>query len=72
MTANSDFAALGRAYGMHAERVAATADFPATFARAVSSPTGALPDLDISPEALTPGRTLSQIRAAALGDKEDA
>ena len=72
MTANPDFSALGRAYGMHAERVATTADFPAAFARAVASPMGALLDLDISPEALTPRRTLSQIRAAALGAKEDA
>jgi acetolactate synthase-1/2/3 large subunit len=63
---NPDFVALARAYGFHAERVAATADFPDAFARALASPNGAVLDLDISPEALTPRQTLSQIRAAAL------
>jgi acetolactate synthase I/II/III large subunit len=63
---NPDFVALARAYGFHAERVAATADFPGAFARALASPNGAVLDLDISPEALTPRQTLSQIRAAAL------
>ena len=63
---NPDFVALARAYGFHAERVATTADFPAAFARAMDSKTGAVLDLDISPEALTPRQTLSQIRAAGL------
>ena len=66
---NPDFAALARAYGMHGERVAATADFPAAFARARESNTGAVLDLDISAEALTPRQTLSQMRAAALKAK---
>ena len=38
---NPDFVALAAAYGTHAERVTATADFPAAFARALASPTGA-------------------------------
>lgn len=63
---NPDFAALARAYGFHAERVETTADFPAAFARARASKTGAVLDLNISPEALTPRQTLSQMRAAAL------
>ena len=63
---NPDFVALARAYGFHAERVATTADFPAAFARAMDSKTGAVLDLDISPEALTPRQTLSQIRATGL------
>lgn len=63
---NPDFVALGRAYGFHAERVAKTEDFPAAFARALASKTGAILDLDISPEALTPRQTLSQMRQAAL------
>ncbi|WP_127103956.1 thiamine pyrophosphate-dependent enzyme [Pararhodobacter zhoushanensis] len=63
---NPDFAALARAYGFHGERVATTADFPAAFERALASKTGAVLDLDISPEALTPRQTLSQMRAAAL------
>lgn len=39
---NPDFAALGRAYGMHGERVERTADFAAALERALESPTGAL------------------------------
>ena len=66
---NPDFAALARAYGYHGERVGHTADFPAAFARALASRTGAVLDLDISPEALTPRQTLSQMRAAALAAK---
>jgi len=65
-----DFAALARAYGFHGERVTRTADFPAAFARALASKTGAVLDLDISPEALTPRQTLSQMRAAALAAKD--
>ncbi|MEZ5753560.1 MAG: thiamine pyrophosphate-binding protein [Paracoccaceae bacterium] len=67
---NPDFAALARAYGFHAERVSRTEDFAAAFARALASGTGAVLDLDISPEALTPRQTLSQMRAAALAAKE--
>lgn len=63
---NPDFTRLARAYGFHGERVAETADFPAAFARAMSCPTGAVLDLAISAEALTPRQTLSEIRDAAL------
>jgi acetolactate synthase-1/2/3 large subunit len=63
---NPDFAALARAYGYHAERVATTADFAAAFDRALQSKTGAVLDLDVSPEALTPRQTLSQMRSAAF------
>lgn len=61
-----DFAMLARAYGFHGERVESTDAFPEAFARAVASPTGAVLDLVISDEALTPRQTLSQMRAAAL------
>ncbi len=63
---NPDFVQLARAYGFHAERVEVTGDFAAAFDRARASSTGAVLDLNISPEALTPRQTLSQIRAAAL------
>ncbi|OOY27023.1 thiamine pyrophosphate-binding protein [Thioclava sp. L04-15] len=66
MTANPDFAALARAYGFHGERVERTEDFAAAFERALASPTGAVLDLVISPEALTPRQTLSQMREGAL------
>ncbi|WP_322047911.1 thiamine pyrophosphate-binding protein [Paraburkholderia sp. J67] len=63
---NPDFVALARAYGFHAERVETTADFAAAFERAMASSSGAVLDLNISAEALTPRQTLSQMRAAAL------
>lgn len=66
---NPDFVMLARAYGYHAERVERTEDFPAAFARALASRTGAVLDLNISPEALTPRQTLSQMRATALAAK---
>ena len=44
----------------------------AAFARALASGTGALLDLVISPEALTPRQTLTQMRDAALAAKETA
>ena len=65
---NPDFAALARAYGFHGERVETTEDFPAAFARAQASETGAVLELVIAAEAITPRVTLSQMRAAALGN----
>lgn len=67
---NPDFVALARAYGFHAERVETTEDFEAAFERATASATGAVLDLNISPEALTPRQTLTQMREAALAVKE--
>lgn len=63
---NPDFVALARAYGFHAERVETTADFEAAFERALASNTGAVLDLNISPEAITPRQTLSQMREIAM------
>jgi acetolactate synthase-1/2/3 large subunit len=63
---NPDFAAIGRAYGMHAETVTKTVEFAPAFERALASATGALLELQIATESLTPGQTLSQIRAAAM------
>ena len=62
---NPDFSALARAYGFHAERVETTDAFAAAFDRAIASPTGAVLDLAVSPEALSPRQTLSQMRASA-------
>ena len=61
-----DFVMLAKAYGFHGERVERTEDFAAAFERALASPTGAVLDLVISPEALTPRQTLTQMRDAAL------
>ena len=62
---NPDFVGLARAYGFHAERVETTEEFAAAFERAVASGTGAVLDLNVSAEAITPRRTLSEMRAAA-------
>lgn len=64
-----DFVALAKAYGFHAERVNTTAEFAAAFDRARASTSGAVLELNISPEAITPRQTLSQIRAASLAAK---
>lgn len=69
---NPDFVKLAQSYGYHAERVETTDDFAAAFERAKASKTGALLDLNISPEALTPRQTLTQMRQSALAAKEKA
>jgi acetolactate synthase-1/2/3 large subunit len=69
---NPDFVTLAKSYRFHAERVETTANFAAAFERAAESKTGAVLELNISPEALTPRQTLSQMRAAALAAKEMA
>ena len=59
---NPDFAALARSFGYHGETVTKTDDFPDAFARAMASATGAVLELVVDPEAITPRATLSQIR----------
>ena len=69
---NPDFVTLASAYSFHAERVSRTEDFAAVFGRALASKTGALLELEISPEALTPRQTLTQMRNAALASQKAA
>lgn len=64
---NPDFVALAKAYDFYAEYIERTEDFPAAFEKAMSSKTGAVLELNISPEALTPRQTLSEMRAVAKG-----
>jgi acetolactate synthase-1/2/3 large subunit len=59
---NPDFPALARAYGFHGERVTRTEEFAAAFARAEAAPAGALIELVVPVEAISPQRSLSQIR----------
>ena len=59
---NPDFVMLGKSFGYHAERIEKTAQFAPAFQRALDSATGAVLELMIDPEAITPKRTLSQIR----------
>jgi acetolactate synthase-1/2/3 large subunit len=59
---NPDFAAFARACGGHGETVATTAEFAAAFERCVAAAKPAIIDLAFDPEAITPSRTMSQIR----------
>jgi acetolactate synthase-1/2/3 large subunit len=60
--ANPDFAALARAYGGHGERVERTEEFAPAFARATASGKPALIHILLDPEAITPTRSLTDIR----------
>jgi len=62
---NPDFAALAQAYGAHGEKVTRTEDFAGAFERALNAGRPALIELEIDPDALTPGAGLSAIREAA-------
>ncbi len=61
---NPDFAMLARACGGHGETVTATDQFPGAFIRAAESGLPAIVHVLIDPEAITPGKTLAQIRDA--------
>ena len=62
---NPDFAALARSFGAHGERVERSEDVPAALDRALAAGIPAVLHLPVDPEALTPRRTLTEIRAAA-------
>jgi acetolactate synthase-1/2/3 large subunit len=59
---NPDFAALARAYGGHGETVVKTEDFASAFERARKSGKPAIVEIRLDPEAITPTRTLTDIR----------
>lgn len=59
---NPDFAAYARAFGGHGETVTRTQDFAPALERALASGKPAIIELQIDPEALTPRRSLSDIR----------
>jgi acetolactate synthase-1/2/3 large subunit len=61
---NPDFAAFARACGGHGETVARTEDFLAAFDRCIASGKPALIDLAFDPEAITPTRTMSEVRGS--------
>ncbi|MGA7428275.1 MAG: thiamine pyrophosphate-dependent enzyme, partial [Rhodoplanes sp.] len=63
---NPDFAAYARAFGGHGVTVERTEDFPDAFRAALAAGKPAIIHLLTDPEAITPGTTLSGIRAAAL------
>ena len=59
---NPDFAAFARAYGGHGELVEKTEEFAGAFERARQSGKPSIIEIRLDPEAITPTRTLSQIR----------
>jgi acetolactate synthase I/II/III large subunit len=61
---NPDFKAFAEAYGGHGEKVTRTEDFAAAFERARASGKPSIIEIIQNPEAITPARTLSEIRGA--------
>ncbi|MDK1490253.1 thiamine pyrophosphate-binding protein [Sinorhizobium sp. 7-81] len=59
---NPDFAALARAYGGHGETVERTEEFADAFLRARATGKPAIIEIKLDPEAITPTRTLTEIR----------
>ncbi len=62
---NPDFASYARAFGGFGAVVDKTEDFPAAFEAAQASGLPSILELRLDPEALTPSRSLSEIRADA-------
>ncbi|MGC4391134.1 thiamine pyrophosphate-binding protein [Agrobacterium sp. M50-1] len=62
---NPDFNAFAKAYGGHGETVERTEDFAAAFERARASGKPAIIEVKLDAEAITPTRTLTQIRTRA-------
>jgi acetolactate synthase-1/2/3 large subunit len=63
---NPDFAALGRAYGAHAETVDRTEQFAPALQRSLAQDRPSLIWLKVDPQAITMNATLDEIRAQAL------
>ena len=63
---NPDFAAYAQAFGGHGETVTTTEQFLGAFKRARSSGKPSIIHCKTDPEALTPGRSLTEIRNAAF------
>jgi acetolactate synthase I/II/III large subunit len=70
MLTNPDFAALGRAYGLHSEMVERTEDFSAAFERAHAAGRAALIELRLDPEAISTRISLSKLRELSLARRQ--
>ena len=64
---NPDFVALAQAYGVHAEAVSRNDTFAGAVERALACGRPALIEVQLDPEAITPGTTLAAIRDSAQG-----
>ncbi|MBZ8135031.1 thiamine pyrophosphate-binding protein [Afifella sp. IM 167] len=65
---NPDFAALARAYGGHGETVETTEEFAHAFERALAAKKAAIIHCRLDPEAITPAKTLTQLRASKVSN----
>ncbi len=63
---NPDFAEYARAFGGHGERVETNEEFAPAYERAIASGKPAIIHCLIDPEAITPAKTLSEIRQDSL------
>jgi len=63
MLENPDFSTLAKAYGLEGYTVERTDEFSGIFAQALDAPQGALIELRVDPEAITPRTTLSELRS---------
>ncbi len=61
---NPDFAALAKAYGMLGEKVERTREFAPALERALAHRAGAVLEITIATEAITPRQTIAEIHAA--------
>ena len=61
---NPDFVGLAKSYGFYGERVESTDQFAAAFGRALQSKTGAILDLVVATEAITPRQSIADLRAS--------
>ena len=62
---NPDFCALGKAYGAYAFQVTHSDQFPQALSAAIAAKKPALIHIKLDPQALTPSKTLNQIRDGA-------
>lgn len=60
---NPDFVSIARAYGFYSEQVTSIEEFKAAFDNALNSKTGAVLDLIVDPEMLTPQQSITQVRS---------
>ena len=60
---NPDFVSIARAYGFYSEQVTSIEEFKAAFDNALNSKTGAVLDLIVDPEMLTPQQSITQARS---------
>jgi acetolactate synthase-1/2/3 large subunit len=67
---NPDFAALAKAYGLHAETVTSTRDIRGAIKRCIDQNSASLIHIKVDPEAITTRTTLTAIRNKAMSENK--